>query len=1077
MLQLEVRSFKPYFRAATNSVSPTYDTPIMQVQRLLLSALALALVLTDARLCADDRALTAVPITEFRHETDPPMQLPTDLAVTRDGQVFVADGLADRILHFDLGGRLIKQVRQVGEHMLSRPLATSIDPNGLLWIADTGHSRVLVRAADGSLDRIVKPDVPGDHGLDITDIAPTPDGSAVWVVDNDNHRLLRVELQTGAASAFGKRGESLGQLQYPFMVALGRSGHVLVTDVINGRVAQFNSKGQPAKTIAEYGVELGQFYRPKGIVTDKSDNIWVSDSVLGVIQVFNPDGGLIDALRDSTGNVLHLDSPMGMAFDGDENLYVVETTAARVRKFKIVRGDPKTISPPRKPPEVVGATGRSCTVCHIEMMAPLSRGVGTIIADPPATSEQEPAVSRAEMCLSCHDGSIVDSRKRVWQLHGHATGMTPPADMRIPPNLPLVNGTVACRTCHSAHMGGQFTGDLRSSIFLRVPNKSSELCISCHQDKTRGPKLGTQPIGGMPWPVPRELIDAGARVGPNPRELTCQVCHTPHGSAEDHLLVRGTDSNQLCLSCHDQLRPGMFRDGSHAEHPISPVVNPAQAAAIKDMGTKLGPGEHLLCLSCHKLHHGKGERFMLADELTDGRFCIRCHQEKTSVLKTDHDLRSRFRDERNRLGMTPSSGGPCSSCHMFHRYARTPEESTVDPGGKCITCHQQGRCAESRVLGSVNHPGVSCNGCHDPHMSDHPAFLRNAPGQVCSSCHKQQAGLVGGPHDMARAAGAWPAESREIADPCLACHRPHGNEDTGLFRMAGSLGGVDAGCRACHAANLWDVPGDKSAVHPQFARNGTIVSCLPLDDANGKMPSIACKTCHDPHAGPQSGAMLLRVAAGRPAQDVCINCHAGMSHLALTGHSGTSLAKAGFDVVACGPCHTVHADAGAIEQRLLRPISLTAAGKASSTGDSASAACVACHRPNGPAKPPVIASHPEIALPMAAVAGATIGLPLFDQQGMPSPSGRIACQTCHVPHGGPPPGGSDAASLSAAQQRAMRLLLREFAAPNLCTTCHGSDGLRRFLYFHDPRRRAGPIEPMSVDSILSRRADAVGIKP
>lgn len=337
--------------------------------------------------------------------------------------------------------------------------------------------------------------------------------------------------------------------------------------------------------------------------------------------------------------------------------------------------------------------------------------------------------------------------------------------------------------------------------------------------------------------------------------------------------------------------------------------------------------------------------------------------------------------------------------------------------------------------------------------------------------------MVGGPHDVRRSAKAWPVESTAIADPCLACHRPHGNEDTGLFRLAGSFGEADMGCRACHATNLWNVPGDKAAVHPRLAKSGAIVSCLPLADANGKTPSIACKTCHDPHAGPGSGAKLLRVAAGRPAQDVCINCHSGMSHLALTGHGATSMTKAGLGAAACGPCHNVHADANAIDERLLRPISLVEAGKAASAGDTAGAACVACHRANGPAKPPVIASHPEIALPMAAVAGATSGLPLYDQQGMPSATGRIACQTCHVPHGGSPPGGSDAASLSPAQLRAMRLLLRDFTAPNLCTTCHGSDGLRRFLYFHDPRKRSGPIEPMSADLTLPARADAFGVRP
>jgi len=1029
-------------------------------------ALVLLILSGACAVRAADHAFTAIPTLEFRHTAEPPLRLPTDVTTTKNGHVFVADGLNDRVLRFDAEGRLAEVLGSIGNHALSRPIAVHADASNRLWITDTGHACVVVRAADGSLERTLKPAAPGDHPIDLTDLVPTADGKALWLVDNDNHRLLRMDVESSAVALFGRPGESLGQFNHPFMLALNRSGDVLVTDVINGRVSQFNPNGVPARGIGSYGVELGQLYRPKGIVCDAAGNIWISDSVLGVIQVFTSDGVLIDVLRDADGKVLHFESPMGMAFDAAENLYVTEMTADRVRKLRIARGSQKPAVVPRKSTEVVGATGRACTVCHIEMIDPLSRGVGTAIARPLISTDEEPAVSRADMCLSCHDGSVVDSRRRVWQLHGHATGVTPPEGMRVPPNLPLVNGAIACRTCHSAHTGGNFTGDMSSSIFLRVPNRASELCISCHADKTRGPGMGTHPIGGMPWPVPQTLIDAGARVGPNPRELTCQVCHTPHGAVEEHLLVRGTESNQLCLSCHDQMRPGMFRDGSHTEHPISPVVNATQAAAIRDMGAKLGPGERLICLSCHKLHHGKGERFMLADDLTDGRFCIRCHQDKTSVAHTAHDLRDQFPNERNRLGMTASSGGPCSSCHMFHRYAREPEESTLDPGGKCITCHQQGRCAEKRVLGSVNHPQTRCTDCHDPHMRDHPMFLRHAPGQVCSSCHAEQAVMAGGPHDVSRNEKAWPESSLAIRDTCLACHRPHGNEDTGLFRMAGAIGGADAGCRACHAENLWGASGDKAMVHPQTAPAGSGKGCLPLaPGANATTASITCKTCHDPHARPGSGTNLLRVTANQTAQDLCITCHADMSHVALTGHGSTSLGRAGLDAVTCGPCHGVHANAATTEPHLLQTARLAGGDATAGAGD---AMCVACHRANGPARPPVVATHPEIPVPMNAVAGATSGLPLMGADGKPAATGRIGCQTCHVPHGNPPAAErKDIAALSAQQRRAMRLLLREFAPPNLCTTCHGSDGLRRFLYFHDPQRRGGPLAPPSADPPVS----------
>ena len=58
-------------------------------------------------------------------------------------------------------------------------------------------------------------------------------------------------------------------------------------------------------------------------------------------------------------------------------------------------------------------------------MEPFPTGVGTILMDVPVDSPNEPVVSRSETCLSCHDGSVVDSRRRVWMDHGHLTGVTP----------------------------------------------------------------------------------------------------------------------------------------------------------------------------------------------------------------------------------------------------------------------------------------------------------------------------------------------------------------------------------------------------------------------------------------------------------------------------------------------------------------------------------------------------------------------------------------------------------------------------------------------------------------------------
>lgn len=994
-------------------------------------------------------------VATFQVETGRPLKMPTDVAVDSDGRVFVADGVHDRIVVFAADGAFLEEIKAIGGEDLSRPVGLATDADGRLYIADTGHHRVLVRGADGDLERVILPtSAVGEHLPDITGVAAASDGSVVWLVDNDNHCMVRVDVESGVQSIVGRPGESIGQLQHPFLVALAADGSAFVSDVINGRGQIFNADGRPAGAFASYGVEPGQVYRPKGVVIDAADDIWASDSVIGVVQVYRGTGGFVDVLRDAAGGLMRFDSPMGMAIH-EGHLYVVELGANRVQKIKTTRGEGRaSVRGRRRRNELTGKQARRCTVCHLEWIEPLANNEPTELMSLPEVIAESPVASRAEMCVSCHDASVVDSRRRVWDEHGHRTGIKPPEGMQVPEFLPLIGGEVACRTCHSAHTGGDFSGSLRTSVFLRVENSSSQLCMTCHAEYTRGPRLGTHPTGGMPWPVPDVLVEAGAKLGANPREITCQVCHTPHGSAYDHLLVMGVESNQLCTSCHDQIRPGMFRDGGPTEHPLRPPVDAAQKSAIQTMGTRVGPQDTLICLSCHKLHHGEGERFMLAKPLKDSEMCIACHEEKRPLFTTSHDLRETAPNERNRLGMTPTTGGPCSSCHMFHRYARGPETAPLDPHGQCITCHKKGECAEDLAIGDLNHPEVACIQCHDPHETRFDHFMRKPAATLCSDCHTDKATVFGGAHDLTGGSDDWPLASQMTGDACLSCHRPHGDPDAGLWRVAqcGDVSAPDASCNACHSDNGWGSGASMAAVHPQWIHQGASVGVLPVSlSADHAGRRIGCQTCHNPHSGDPRN-LLRQVAGGGGPASVCTECHSDMRNICATGHNDVSLAHSGLDPVACGPCHAVHGDASRLGPQLS---ALTA--PAGSFANAADEACASCHRQGGAAQPPAIASHPDVPMFAMAPGGmASGGLPLFGAGGDVDPQGKIACKTCHTPHGRRTD--ADAlAGMSPEERRAMRTLVRPFSPPNVCTTCHGTDALRRFLYFHDAERRSGDV--------------------
>lgn len=995
-----------------------------------------------------------------------PLKLPTDTAADTNGVIWIADGVNDRVVAFDPAGNQLAEVTSANNTPLHNPTGITLDATGGLWIADTGNHRVIKCTPQGLVESTL--DLPHEdtaHDPDPTSLAVSPDNQTLWVVDNDNHRVLRRDLRNGSWKIIGRRGEALGQFQYPWSVAVAPNGDVIITDVINARLQLLNAAGDVVSAFGAYGVNIGELYRPSGAACDRNGDIWIADSVTGAVQVYHANGQFAGVLNDVDGRPMHFASPMGLAFDAQGELYVTELRVSQVARVRVSRGPVGSAPVAPKAANEAGQHARGCTICHLDWMPAFADGGSSSLLANPVSTTADPMVSRAETCLSCHNSLVADSRRRVWLEHGHRTGAAPPESMRVPVSLPLIDGKLACRTCHSAHRAGDPQADIGKSVFLRVENTTSELCKSCHTDKIRGPRFGTHPVTGMPWPVPQALIDAGAHPGPNPRELTCQVCHTPHGSRYNSLLVIGADNNKLCLTCHDMMRPGMFRPGGAREHPLAAKVNTEQAQAIKDMGTRLGPDGQLICLTCHKLHHGKGERFMLADDLNNGQMCLHCHSERNIMVGTLHDLRTNHPDERNRLGMTPEEGGPCSACHLFHRYARQLNPTEIDTAGQCTSCHQTGQCAQSKLPGTVNHPTLKCTECHNPHEPRNGKFLRATPEDLCTGCHTDKRQLFDGPHDVEHNETAFCDKGAPSQDRCLVCHRPHGDETTGTFRVAPVVAGDagrDGACLACHKDVNWGSDTALTMQHPQRGELLTKNVSLPLVKGHpGGDERIGCRTCHNPHNGSRN-AFLLRSGDQAP-ENVCTTCHTDMREFTHTNHTESYMAAKGQVGGECRPCHQLHANPRTIEPKLMFTAKLVDENAGRTPGIADDRYCLGCHSPGGIGPVPEIYSHPIVPMTEPPLAEGQSELRLFNDDGQPDPQqGHITCRTCHTPHGRTP--SARASEFAAAQPpstaeliRGLRLQVRSFEPPNLCSTCHGADALRRFLYFHNAERRSGPL--------------------
>jgi len=208
---------------------------------------------------------------------------PSDVAVSANGDIYVADAQNDRICRIDRANGKIVTVagsgaagfdgdqKQATQAALHAPNAVAVARNGDLYIADTSNNRVrLVEQATGIIRTIAGDGIGGsgaligDGGLAVhahldhpTDVALAPNGD-LYIADMGHHRIRVIDARTGIITTVAgdgldaMRGDGgpavAASLSGPAGVAIvpvvGRKVVLYIADYRNGRVRMVGTDGR-----------------------------------------------------------------------------------------------------------------------------------------------------------------------------------------------------------------------------------------------------------------------------------------------------------------------------------------------------------------------------------------------------------------------------------------------------------------------------------------------------------------------------------------------------------------------------------------------------------------------------------------------------------------------------------------------------------------------------------------------------------------------------------------------------------------------------------------------------------------
>ncbi len=586
---------------------------------------------------------------------------------------------------------------------------------------------------------------------------------------------------------------------------------------------------------------------------------------------------------------------------------------------------------------------RECAICHITWLDAFRvwRESGLESGWAPSRIEETlDVVAQDDMCYSCHDGFVRDSRLRVWEGRGHSVGKRPSKSVVIPDSMPMNReGTVYCGTCHTPHGVGEQTADLTMSFFLRVENVDSNLCTQCHVSELKDLGRRNHPVNVLAKePLTQDVYWLGGRLGSDPRKVICQSCHAPHGQAT---LLKGIEDSSLCLMCHeDKNNTGPFLQKGRPLHPVGVKPQADLSLALDGAAVKWGREGRIICLTCHGVHAGIGPSLTLQQDIAS--FCQGCHPDQTRrVASGKHNLEQTAPNLRNGEGKTPRESGPCGTCHKAHGWAQSGTGEQNTPSRLCLSCHREGGALPKFSVGEFTHPvdvewktqdtgaglkpmvinqkrWVVCSTCHDPHGNTAPTepsepeqanastakMLRGDPMTICRECHLDHFRMKGTKHDLTA-----PAERMKIEDqfgkmedtrPCLPCHRVHNAAAPGLWFVPLPEARSDFDrevssrkCLTCHGHESFRRIREEMG-HPIGRPMKTEYLPKPEDrirlgkiapDEGGVRDVVICTTCHLSHGVRNpDGSVTLFAGGGLPEGDLCVACHSDKARMRGSPH-------------------------------------------------------------------------------------------------------------------------------------------------------------------------------------------------
>jgi DNA-binding beta-propeller fold protein YncE len=256
---------------------------------------------------------------------------PIDIVSTPAGKVYISDVHLRNVRVFDFSTGQVGELAAAG--IFKTPMGMALDGAGNLYVADSGHGKIVVFSAAGKylrsfgdLENIQNP----------VNVVVNEQLQRIYVADSRQSKIFIFDLQGNYLRSFGVRGAGEGQLHTPQGMVFDKENNLFVADFLNARIMVFRADGEPVRMFGERGDQVYNFENPRDLAFDSEGNLHIVDSRKGLLLTYSPDGQLLLATGGGAArhHPLNFSSPKGIFVDDQDRIYIADQINRRFSVFQ-----------------------------------------------------------------------------------------------------------------------------------------------------------------------------------------------------------------------------------------------------------------------------------------------------------------------------------------------------------------------------------------------------------------------------------------------------------------------------------------------------------------------------------------------------------------------------------------------------------------------------------------------------------------------------------------------------------------------------------------------------------------------